>query len=276
MSARPGARTSPGATRPPSPSSAAGSARAGHKANIENPNFRTTGVGVAANASGRLYWTQNFGNDSTATPPPPPPPPAPAPGADTLKPSTPTGLSVVSSTQTSTQLRWNASSDNVGVTGYGIYLGGSLIGSVSGTSATVSGLQCGRSYAAGVDARDAAGNRSSVVTVNLTTAACSGGGTADTVAPTAPSGLTVTPSRTSITLRWTASADNVGVAAYRLWRGATLVGTTTSTSATFSGLACGTSYQLGVEAIDAAGNVSPRALRTVSTSSCFSWWWSAG
>ena len=31
----------------------------GHKANIENPSFTSTGVGVAANANGSLYWTQS-------------------------------------------------------------------------------------------------------------------------------------------------------------------------------------------------------------------------
>ena len=48
---------------------------AGHRANIENPGYTTIGVGVAANSGGTLYWTQNFGNDASASPPPPPPPP---------------------------------------------------------------------------------------------------------------------------------------------------------------------------------------------------------
>ncbi len=46
----------------------------GHRANIENANFTSTGVGVAANASGQLYWTQNFGTDVAGSPPPQPPP----------------------------------------------------------------------------------------------------------------------------------------------------------------------------------------------------------
>jgi uncharacterized protein YkwD/chitodextrinase len=248
---------------------------AGHRANIENASFKTIGIGVAANAVGRLYWTQNFGNDvSGTTPPPPPPPSPPSPpppptSGDTQKPTTPTGLAVVSPTQTSAQLRWNASSDNVGVTGYGIYAGGTLIGSVSGTSVSVSGFQCGRSYSIGVDARDAAGNRSAIAFVTVSTSACSGTGGADTVAPTTPAGLTVTSvGRTYVTVRWSASTDNVGVTGYRVWRGATLLGTTTSTSVSFTGLTCGTAYQLGVAAIDAAGNVSSRALRTASTASC--------
>jgi len=244
---------------------------AGHKANIENAAFKTTGVGVATNAGGQLYWTQSFGNDTSGTTPPPtPPPPA---GSDTQKPTTPTGLAVASSTQTSAQLKWNPATDNTGVSGYGIYVSDTLIGSVSGTSVSVSGLQCGRSYGMGVDATDAAGNRSGIAPITVTAAACSGGGGGtDTVAPTTPSALTVTSvARTSISVRWSASTDNVGVTAYRLWRGTTLLGTTTSTSVSFTGLACGTSYLFGIEAIDAAGNVSPRVLQTVSTKSCFSW-----
>lgn len=36
-------------------------ASTGHRANIENPSFRAIGVGVAANGSGTLHWTQIFG-----------------------------------------------------------------------------------------------------------------------------------------------------------------------------------------------------------------------
>jgi uncharacterized protein YkwD len=34
---------------------------AGHRANIENASYRSTGVGAAASASGVLYWSQEFG-----------------------------------------------------------------------------------------------------------------------------------------------------------------------------------------------------------------------
>ncbi len=62
---------------------------AGHKANIENPGFSSTGVGVAANGSGQLYWTQNFGNDVSGGTPPAPTPPAPTPPAPTPPAPTP-------------------------------------------------------------------------------------------------------------------------------------------------------------------------------------------
>jgi uncharacterized protein YkwD len=40
----------------------------GHRANIENASYRVTGVGAAANASGVVYWSQEFGtyDDSSA------------------------------------------------------------------------------------------------------------------------------------------------------------------------------------------------------------------
>ena len=72
---------------------------------------------------------------------------------------------------------------------------------------------------------------------------------------------------TSITLGWTAStaADGAG---YRLFRDATVIGTTTSTSYAFTGLTCGASYTFGVEAFDAAGNHSSRSTTMLTTSAC--------
>jgi hypothetical protein len=68
---------------------------------------------------------------------------------------------------------WAASTDNVGVTGYGVYRNGALLGSASSTSYSFAGLVCGTSYTFAVDAFDAAGNRSSQASVNASTSACS-------------------------------------------------------------------------------------------------------
>ncbi|WP_269813787.1 fibronectin type III domain-containing protein [Peristeroidobacter agariperforans] len=88
----------------------------------------------------------------------------------------------------------------------------------------------------------------------------SGNGTGpvgDTQAPTAPSGLS-SPSKSSssVTLSWSASTDNVGVAGYRIYRGDAAVATSSSTSFTNYGLSAGTSYTYSVRAFDAAGNES--------------------
>jgi len=100
---------------------------------------------------------------------------------DTTPPSVPTGLTASGTTSSSTNLSWSASSDDTGVTGYEILLGGSVIGTVSGTAATVTGLAASTSYTFTVRARDAAGNRSassSPVTVT-TTGGGTGSGTVD-------------------------------------------------------------------------------------------------
>lgn len=84
-----------------------------------------------------------------------------------------------------------------------------------------------------------------------------GGGGSDTQAPSTPGNLT-SPSKTStsITLSWTASTDNVGVSGYDILRGGAVIGTSTTTTFTNSGLSPSTAYTYSVQARDAAGNVS--------------------
>lgn len=106
---------------------------------------------------------------------------------DTTAPSTPTSLTASGTTQTTTTLKWTASTDNVGVTGYDIYSGASLLGNVAGTSANITGLVASTSYTFSVKAKDAAGNTStsstvaSVTTLSnaLTYCASQGNSTAD-------------------------------------------------------------------------------------------------
>ena len=97
-------------------------------------------------------------------------------GPDTQPPSTPTNLTASNTTQTTTDISWNASTDNVGVTGYNVYLNGGLLGSVTGTSATITGLTASTTYTVGVSAYDAAGNESGQASTNVTTQGSGGGG----------------------------------------------------------------------------------------------------
>src|SRR5262249_46119494 len=192
---------------------------------------------------------------------------APASAADTQPPTAPGALHVTAATTTSITVAWNASTDNVGVTGYGLYRSGTSVGSTRSTSATFSGLACGTGYTLGVDAYDAAGNRSVQAIVSSPTSACLPG--SDTQAPTVPSGLHVTATTTnSITVAWTASTDNVGVSGYTLYRDGTPTGLTSSTSGTFSNLSCGTGYTLAVDAYHAARNHPAKASVTASTGAC--------
>jgi hypothetical protein len=56
---------------------------------------------------------------------------------------------------------WDAATDNIGVTGYGVYRNGAKIAQVTGTTYTDTGLAAG-TYGYTVDAVDSAGNRSSL------------------------------------------------------------------------------------------------------------------
>jgi carbohydrate binding protein with CBM4/9 domain/fibronectin type III domain protein len=99
-------------------------------------------------------------------------------GSDTQAPTAPANLTSTGKTSSSVSLSWSASTDNVGVSAYDIYSGSNQVLSVSGTTATVSGLSPSTSYTFTVKARDAAGNVSAASNaVTVTTDAGSGGGT---------------------------------------------------------------------------------------------------
>jgi chitodextrinase len=186
---------------------------------------------------------------------------------DLLPPTAPLGLVKGTSTQSSIVVSWTPASDNVGVTGYGLYRNGIATGSSIVPSSTFSGLACGTTYTLAVEAYDAAGNRSGRTSLSAATSACAEG--ADTTAPSAPGALTRTGSTmTSISVSWGAATDNVGVAGYGLYRNSSSSGTSATTSATLGGLVCGSSYTLAVDAYDAAGNRSGRTSLTTATSAC--------
>jgi chitodextrinase len=106
---------------------------------------------------------------SGSTPPPPPP--------DTTPPSAPTGLTAGTPTTSTIPLTWNASTDNVGVTGYQVYNGTTLLATTTSTSTTISGLTPSTSYTFTVKATDAAGNTSTPSNpITASTAAATGGG----------------------------------------------------------------------------------------------------
>jgi chitinase len=91
----------------------------------------------------------------------------------------------------------------------------------------------------------------------------------DTTPPTAPTNLSAANvTATSVTLRWSASTDDVGVVLYQVFAGSTLKATLAgSTFAAITGLAAGTTYSLTVVALDAAGNASsPSSPLAVTTS----------
>lgn len=176
-------------------------------------------------------------------------------GTDTEAPTAPANLVASSITETTLDLSWDASTDNMGVTGYDVYQGTTLLGSTSNTTTGITGLTAETTYTFSVKAKDAAGNESA--TSNEVFVTTNTGSTADTEAPTAPSALTASNvTQTTLDLSWNAASDNVGVTGYDVYQGTSLIGSATGTSTGITGLTASTTYDFSVKAKDAAGNIS--------------------
>lgn len=127
---------------------------------IDNPYLATV---IWGGPAAQNTWPDTFNGGSTS---------------DTVAPSTPTNLAVTGTTSSNVSLSWTASTDNIGVSGYDIYVDNAFKASVATTTGTVSGLSPSTTYSFYVVARDAAGNKSENSTsVQGTTTA--GGGTGE-------------------------------------------------------------------------------------------------
>jgi chitodextrinase len=180
--------------------------------------------------------------------------------ADTTKPSAPSSLTSSNITMNTISLSWNASTDDVEVTGYNVYRNDAKIGSSATTSFEDIDLSPETTYNYKVSAYDAAGNESDFsATISPNTAA-------DTEAPTVPTNLVATAvSISQINLSWTASTDNVGVTGYKIFRNGVQVGTTATTTYSDTGLAVSTSYTYQVSAYDAKNNESSQSTQVSAT-----------
>ncbi|WP_157261299.1 fibronectin type III domain-containing protein [Paenibacillus wynnii] len=164
---------------------------------------------------------------------------------DTTAPTAPANLAVTSKTDTAVSLSWSPSTDNTGVTGYNVYRGATQV-SVTGTSATISGLTAGTAYTFTVKATDAAGNLSTASNAVTVTTNTSGGG-GDHVTADFTAGVTkVSATEASIYIKPVTAALYVDVH-YKINGGAQLNYRMTNTSGTWkqavSGLSAGSSIE---------------------------------
>lgn len=178
--------------------------------------------------------------------------------ADVTPPTAPAGVAAVIVSGYGVDLRWNASSDGRGVTGYDVYRNGALVGRTR----------------AGTNYLDISTNTTGTYTIkafdrsdNVSVASEPVGGAVavpDTNAPSIPADLAATAlSSSSLLVTWCASTDNVAVAGYTLYRDGINIATTAGTNWTDSGLAPSASFPYTVTAFDAAGNASPASAPAV-------------
>ncbi|MFI6321828.1 glycosyl hydrolase family 18 protein [Nonomuraea sp. NPDC050556] len=92
------------------------------------------------------------------------------PSDDTQAPSVPGNVRSTAKTSSTVTLAWNASTDNTGIASYDVYNGATLAATVTGTTATVTGLSPSTAYTFTVKARDLYDNMSAASTaVQVTT-----------------------------------------------------------------------------------------------------------
>jgi hypothetical protein len=93
--------------------------------------------------------------------------------ADTTSPAPATSPRFTSDAKGGGTLSWSASTDNIGVTGYKVFLGSTRqLGTTANLSYALTGLGCGTSYTLGVAAYDAAGNVSPTTSLPIRTPDC--------------------------------------------------------------------------------------------------------
>jgi len=192
---------------------------------------------------------------------------------DTTAPVWPTASAITASAITTTglTLKWNAATDAEGVALYRIQYTLDNVAkerfAYTSRTAAITGLQAGTQYTFTVQARDAAGNWSTGLSVTVTTKT-----SADTTAPVWPTGSAITVSAVTtegLTLRWNAAEDEEGVALYRIRYTVKNVLQErlayANRTAVITGLQAGTEYTFTVQARDAAGNWSAGLSITAAT-----------
>jgi chitinase len=187
-------------------------------------------------------------------------------GTADAPPGAPTNLRSTAKTTKTVLLAWNAATPgDLPIAGYDVYNGATVAASVTGTTASITGLTPKTSYTFTVKAKDTHGTSSAAsAPVTVTTNDPS----ADTQPPSAPTNLAVTgKDSTTVSLSWSAATDNTGVVSYDVYNGSTVATTVTGTTATVTGLSPSTQYTFTVTARDGYDNVSAASNAVTATTS---------
>ncbi|MER7206519.1 cellulose binding domain-containing protein [Streptosporangium sp. NPDC000239] len=158
----------------------------------------------------------------------------------------------------SVSLSWGAASGTV--TGYRVYEGSTLKATVTGTSATISGLGDCEAHTYTVAAYNGAGEGAKSDPASASTTGCTTG------APGKPGSVTATGGSKSVSLSWGAASGTV--TGYRVYEGSTVKATVTGTSATISGLGDCEAHTYTVAAYNDNGEGAKSDPASTSTTGC--------
>jgi chitodextrinase len=186
-----------------------------------------------------------------------------SPAPDTTPPSAPTSLSATASAYNRVNLTWNASTDNVGITGYYVVRNGTTVATTTTPGYADTTVNASTQYTYQVIARDAANNTATSNSASVTTPKAP-----DTTAPSVPQNVVASAvSASQINVTWAASSDNTGVASYKIYRSGSLVATVGGSTLSYgnTGLSASTGYSYTVSACDAANNCSAQSKSSSAT-----------
>jgi endonuclease I/chitodextrinase len=173
---------------------------------------------------------------------------------DTQAPTVPANVTLSSVTLSSIDVTWTASTDNIGVTGYNIFVDGVLEAQTASNSITIANLNTNTTYSFTVLAKDLINNMSPL------SAAVNGTTDGDTQAPTTPSNVLVSnETDSSFKVSWSASTDNNSISDYEVFVDGNLETSTTDLFYTVFGLSTSTTYSVEVLAKDADNNRSAKS-----------------
>lgn len=169
--------------------------------------------------------------------------------SDTTPPSAPGSFTATGSDAETVRLSWDASTDDRGVAGYRIWRDGQVVATLASTARSFAdrGLAPETTYRYAIRAFDAAGNTSPAAADSATTKAIDR-------PPSSPEASIAELNPQWALVSWTASSDDNGVVAYRVYRDGALFAVTSGTTLEIKVPRDEAGYV--VVAVDGAGNLS--------------------
>jgi endonuclease I len=179
---------------------------------------------------------------------------------DDVDPSQPNNVIASNQTTTTIDIEWDPSEDNIGVTGYNIYIDNVKTFETSNSSFQLIDLSPDTQYAIEIEARDLGNNKSEKsVVLNSST-------TVDITAPSAPTNITGSNiSGTAFKINWNLAEDDTATTGYNVFVNTDSIASTSDLSYTLTGLTVSTAYSITVSAIDAAENESEQSVSATIT-----------